>query len=225
MAADQIIDIGPGAGELGGEVVFAGTPKEILNRGHSLTGKYLRGELEIKPPKQRRAADVADAGNSRRERAQPEEHRRGHSARDDRLHHRRLGLGQIDPRSRHHLCGAQETARRVDGARRLVREAGRRPVHRRRGPGRSVSDRPHASLESRHLYQGLRRHPRAVRRRRGRLRPGVSTHPTSASTCRAAGASGAKATGSRSKRCSSSPMSSWSARNARACASSRPCWR
>jgi excinuclease ABC subunit A len=54
MSADNIIDIGPGAGELGGEVVFAGTPREMVASSQSLTGKYLRGELEIKPPKQRR---------------------------------------------------------------------------------------------------------------------------------------------------------------------------
>ncbi|HKS39091.1 MAG TPA: excinuclease ABC subunit UvrA [Blastocatellia bacterium] len=54
MSADKIIDIGPGAGELGGDVVFSGTPKELLSTGQSLTGKYLRGELEIKPPKTRR---------------------------------------------------------------------------------------------------------------------------------------------------------------------------
>jgi excinuclease ABC subunit A len=54
MSADKIIDIGPGAGELGGDVVFSGTPKELLATGQSLTGKYLRGELEIKPPKTRR---------------------------------------------------------------------------------------------------------------------------------------------------------------------------
>ena len=54
VSADNIIDIGPGAGELGGEVVFAGTPKQLLASGPSLTGKYLRGELEIKRPKQRR---------------------------------------------------------------------------------------------------------------------------------------------------------------------------
>ncbi|HVG18443.1 MAG TPA: excinuclease ABC subunit UvrA [Blastocatellia bacterium] len=54
MSADKIIDIGPGAGELGGEVVFAGTPREMVESGQSLTGKYLRGELEIKPPKNRR---------------------------------------------------------------------------------------------------------------------------------------------------------------------------
>jgi excinuclease ABC subunit A len=54
MQADHIIDIGPGAGELGGEIVFAGTPKALLANGSSLTGKYLRGELEIKPPKTRK---------------------------------------------------------------------------------------------------------------------------------------------------------------------------
>ena len=54
MSADVLIDIGPGAGEFGGEVVFAGTPSQIMESGHSLTARYLRGELEIKPPKQRR---------------------------------------------------------------------------------------------------------------------------------------------------------------------------
>jgi excinuclease ABC subunit A len=54
LAADKIIDIGPGAGELGGELVFSGTPHELMKSGQSLTGKYLRGELEIKPPKNRR---------------------------------------------------------------------------------------------------------------------------------------------------------------------------
>ena len=54
MSADKIIDIGPGAGELGGEVVFSGTPREMVTSSQSLTGKYLRGELEIKAPKTRR---------------------------------------------------------------------------------------------------------------------------------------------------------------------------
>src|SRR5882724_5597011 len=54
LSSDKIIDIGPGAGELGGEVVFQGTAAELIHRGQSLTAKYLRGELEIKPPKNRR---------------------------------------------------------------------------------------------------------------------------------------------------------------------------
>jgi excinuclease ABC subunit A len=53
-AADSVIDIGPGAGETGGEVVFSGTPRQLIENSHSLTGKYLRGELEIKLPRQRR---------------------------------------------------------------------------------------------------------------------------------------------------------------------------
>jgi excinuclease ABC subunit A len=55
IAADKIIDIGPGAGELGGEVVFQGTIEKLMNGSGSLTGKYLRGDLQIKLPKQRRA--------------------------------------------------------------------------------------------------------------------------------------------------------------------------
>jgi excinuclease ABC subunit A len=54
IAADKIIDIGPGAGEFGGEVVFQGTTQQLINGNGSLTGKYLRGDLQIKPPKQRR---------------------------------------------------------------------------------------------------------------------------------------------------------------------------
>ena len=53
-ASDYIIDIGPGAGEHGGEIVYAGTPKEILNSPKSLTGKYLSGEENILVPTKRR---------------------------------------------------------------------------------------------------------------------------------------------------------------------------
>jgi excinuclease ABC subunit A len=53
-AANKIIDIGPGAGELGGEVVFSGTPQQMNDSGQSLTARYMRGELEIKRPKTRR---------------------------------------------------------------------------------------------------------------------------------------------------------------------------
>jgi excinuclease ABC subunit A len=55
-AADYILDIGPAAGELGGKVVYEGDFEGLLEHGATLTGKYLRGESEIKEPKQRRAA-------------------------------------------------------------------------------------------------------------------------------------------------------------------------
>ena len=54
-SADQIIDIGPGAGEHGGEVVFSGTPEEILKSKKSLTGQYLSGKKKIPIPEKRRA--------------------------------------------------------------------------------------------------------------------------------------------------------------------------
>ena len=53
-SSDLIIDLGPGAGDEGGEIVFVGTPKEILKCPNSLTGMYLRGEKRIEVPRQRR---------------------------------------------------------------------------------------------------------------------------------------------------------------------------
>ncbi|MDE6629998.1 MAG: hypothetical protein K2K11_01065 [Bacteroidales bacterium] len=49
------MDVGPKAGREGGEVVFAGTPQEMLSRGNSLTARYLRGEMQIEVPDGRRA--------------------------------------------------------------------------------------------------------------------------------------------------------------------------
>ena len=54
-AADYIVDIGPGAGVHGGEVVFAGTPEEIMKSNKSITGKYLSGKLKIEVPEKRRS--------------------------------------------------------------------------------------------------------------------------------------------------------------------------
>ncbi len=55
--ADYIVDIGPKAGINGGNVVFAGTPKEILKCEESITGKYLSGKLKIEVPSKRRKQD------------------------------------------------------------------------------------------------------------------------------------------------------------------------
>jgi len=48
--ADWLIDLGPGAGIMGGEVVSAGTPAEVASNPHSLTGRYLSGELQVTAP-------------------------------------------------------------------------------------------------------------------------------------------------------------------------------
>src|SRR5699024_1136081 len=57
LAADWIIDIGPGAGDNGGKVVASGTPKQIMRNSKSLTGKYLSGKDFIVVPPERRQAD------------------------------------------------------------------------------------------------------------------------------------------------------------------------
>jgi excinuclease ABC subunit A len=53
-AADYLVDIGPGAGKHGGEIVAEGSPKEVMDQNKSLTAKYLNRELEISVPKFRR---------------------------------------------------------------------------------------------------------------------------------------------------------------------------
>jgi excinuclease ABC subunit A len=52
--ADHIIDLGPGAGEHGGRVIVSGSLKDVLASKDSLTGKYLRGELKIETPLERK---------------------------------------------------------------------------------------------------------------------------------------------------------------------------
>ena len=54
LEADHLIDMGPGAGVHGGEVVAQGTPAEVMKNPASLTGRYLSGELSIPVPKKRR---------------------------------------------------------------------------------------------------------------------------------------------------------------------------
>jgi excinuclease ABC subunit A len=56
-AADFVVDMGPGAGEHGGELVCIGTPETLLACQDSLTGKYMSGEVSIATPETRRAAE------------------------------------------------------------------------------------------------------------------------------------------------------------------------
>ncbi|HEY9578047.1 MAG TPA: excinuclease ABC subunit UvrA, partial [Pseudobacillus sp.] len=57
MAADYLIDVGPGAGVHGGQIVSAGTPEEVMNDPASLTGQYLSGKKFIPLPAERRQPD------------------------------------------------------------------------------------------------------------------------------------------------------------------------
>ncbi|MBU2489810.1 MAG: excinuclease ABC subunit UvrA [Proteobacteria bacterium] len=57
LAADHVVDMGPGAGMAGGEVVFSGPPEEMLRHEKSLTGQYLSGRKRIQIPERRRNED------------------------------------------------------------------------------------------------------------------------------------------------------------------------
>jgi excinuclease ABC subunit A len=57
LAADYVVDLGPGAGVHGGKVVVAGTPEEVQNNPESLTGQYLSGKRRIAVPEERVPAD------------------------------------------------------------------------------------------------------------------------------------------------------------------------
>ena len=54
LESDYLVDVGPGAGNEGGYIVSAGTPKEVMNDPNSLTGRYLSGKEKIEVPKTRR---------------------------------------------------------------------------------------------------------------------------------------------------------------------------
>ena len=54
LAADCVVDIGPGAGEHGGEVVAVGTAKEIMQNEKSITGESLSGKIKIPGPNERK---------------------------------------------------------------------------------------------------------------------------------------------------------------------------
>ncbi|MEW6352573.1 MAG: excinuclease ABC subunit UvrA [Thermodesulfobacteriota bacterium] len=58
LSADHVIDMGPGAGQMGGRVVFSGTPEDILKSDESLTGKFLSGREVIPIPRKRRKPTV-----------------------------------------------------------------------------------------------------------------------------------------------------------------------
>ena len=62
LTADHVVDMGPGAGEAGGEVVAEGSPTQICANKKSLTGQYLSGKLTIPVPKRRRSGKNGTSG-------------------------------------------------------------------------------------------------------------------------------------------------------------------
>ena len=95
LAADYVVDIGPGAGVHGGEIVAEGPPEAIKANPNSLTGHYLTGERSSRsPPSAGSPRNRAGAEGHRRARQQPEERHGLYPARPLHVHHRRLGGGK-----------------------------------------------------------------------------------------------------------------------------------
>ena len=101
LAADRIVDLGPGPGRAGGRVVFAGAPEDLLRNGGSLTAKYLRAELAVGGDARRasRGGAWTAPSSARRERAQFAAHRRRLAVEPAGLRHGSERLGQIDARA------------------------------------------------------------------------------------------------------------------------------
>ena len=165
LTADHVVDMGPGAGIHGGEVVAEGTPDEVMANPYSLTGQYLTGFKQIPSPKERRKpTQRPQAHGQRRARQQPQEHHRRHSARPVHRGDRRLGRRQVDLPHRDALSrGRPQALRRARDPRRAQGDRGARAA-RQGDRHRPEPDRAHAALEPRHLYRRLHPHPRMVRR-------------------------------------------------------------
>lgn len=115
-SADYLIDIGPGAGIHGGEVVFAGTPQEIMKCEKSITGLYLSGKKTHSHTRKTARGQRAVPFGPRRGAKQPEKAGCGYSARVFCLRDRRFGLGQVLAHQRDRIsrsCRAAQPRRYV----------------------------------------------------------------------------------------------------------------
>ncbi len=165
------IDLGPGAGEHGGHVIFQGTPAALLAGRQRLADGRLSPRRAHDPDA--RGPPSRDARRDRRQgraRQQPQGHRRHDSARRADDGDRRQRIGQVDARQRDPLsrAGAVAVSRRRRAGPALV-DRGHRA--RRQGhPDRSVADRADAAVESRRPTPGSSRSSasssRCCRRRR-----------------------------------------------------------
>ncbi len=170
LAADRIVDLGPGPGEHGGRIVFNGTPAELAGGADTLTAAYLSGRKDAAqaaghrgPPRPGDPRLVVRGAT----RAQPAGPRRGDPARPPRVRDRRVGLRQVHAgagRAARRAVARQGQAHRGAGP---ASRAARRGTRRRGGAGGPDRDRSHHALEPGELRRRVRRDPQALRGRGG----------------------------------------------------------
>ena len=149
--ADWVVDIGPLAGEHGGEIVVSGTVADLLASERSLTGAYLSGRRRIEVPADPAQAREGPGARRRgRARAQPAQHRRHVPVGLPRRGDRRVRFGQVDAGQRHplHLAGQPDQQGQAAagpaqaGAWARARGQGRRGRPVARSGGRRARTRP-----------------------------------------------------------------------------------
>ena len=160
--ADHVVDIGPGAGEHGGQVVVSGTVKELLRTKASLTGQYLSGKRFIPVPDAAQGAERL-AHRTRGEGAQPGQHRRPVPGRVPDRRERRIGVGQIDPRQRHIAARHDAAGLQVQGRPGASPQGRGHGSLRQGGRRRPVADRAHAAEQPGDLHGCFRPCAAAVR--------------------------------------------------------------
>ena len=176
LASDYIVDVGPGAGIHGGEIVACGTPTEIMESPRSITGAYLSGRRKVPVPAARRKpSGYITVRGARAHNLKNIDVRfplgvmtcvtgvsgSGKSSLVNEILFKSLSRQLNRSRLR---AGDHDT---IEGVEQLDQDHRHRPV----------AHRPHAALQPRHLYRRVRPHPRRVCRHQRRSRPRLQGQP------------------------------------------------